>query len=124
MKGCGLSEQKIMKKMNSLHNDIVKLHKKHGVKKSVIKGFKMLGEGIINSSMSPAVESNIKVNGRGASGKMLKDAAVNSTVGVLNSAANRAMYEMDNRGKIGTGFKKGSQEAKDHMARIRAMKKK
>jgi len=68
-------------------------------------------------------EADRKVNGTGASGKMLKNAAVNSTAGVLNSAANRAMYEMDNRGKKGSGFKKGSQEAKDHMARIRAMRK-
>jgi len=64
-----------------------------------------------------------KVNGKGASGKMLKNAAVNSTAGVLNSAANRAIYEMDNHGKKGSGFKKGSQAAKDHMARIRAMRK-
>jgi hypothetical protein len=69
------------------------------------------------------VEADRKVNGRGASGKMLKNAAVNSTAGVLNSAANRAMYEMDNRGKKGSGLKKGSQAAKDHMARIRAMRK-
>jgi hypothetical protein len=54
---------------------------------------------------------------------MLKNAAVNSTAGVLNSAANRAIYEMDNHGKKGSGFKKGSQAAKDHMARIRAMRK-
>jgi hypothetical protein len=33
------------------------------------------------------------------------------------------MHEMDTRGKKGGGFKKGSQEAKDHMAKIRAMRK-
>jgi hypothetical protein len=244
MSGCGLDERKIIKKMGSLHKDIAKLHQKHGVRPSVIKGFKALGMGIINSGMSPAVmpakgpskaqlkkmmddsmkpavmpmdyvrptkfkggelfstagfqkkggndgmtkeetraakdkekytnaeamqnanksldiynkggyntkklgfgikgcgaamadwrekEKGVsgkdylnefaKLKGRGASGKMLKNAAVNSTAGVLNSAANRAMYEMDNRGKKGSGFKKGSQEAKDHMARIRAMRK-
>jgi hypothetical protein len=222
MSGCGLDEQKIIKKMGALHKDIAKLHQKHGVRPVVIKGFKALGMGIINSGMSPAVEPkkgpsaaqlkklmdasmndsmsgyvhnerattaprptkfkggelfstagfqkkggndgmtkeetaaakdkekytnaeamkdtnksldiynrggyNTKklgfgIRGCGASGKMLKNAAVNSTAGVLNSAANRAMYEMDNRGKKGSGFKKGSQEAKDHMTRIRAMRK-
>ena len=134
MEGMGLDEQKIMKKMNSLHNDIAKLHQKHGVKKSVIKGFKMLGQGIIRTAVEkpefrPAVEPPsyrrpTKASGTGATGKMLKEAAANATAGLINSGANRAIHEMDTRGKKGAGFKKGSQEAKDHMARIRAMKKK
>jgi len=222
MSGCGLDERKIIKKMGALHKDIAKLHQKHGVRPSVIKGFKALGMGIINSSVSLPVEPkkgpsaaklkklmdadmsgfvanerattmprptkfkggelfstagfqkkggndgmtkeetreakdkekytnaeamqnanksldiynkggyNTKklgfgIKGCGASGKMLKNAAVNSTAGVLNSAANRAMYEMDNRGKKGSGFKKGSQEAKEwgrKMKEAREAKKK
>jgi hypothetical protein len=81
-------------------------------------------EGVTDQDWIDAfAKADRKVNGSGASGKMLKNAAVNSTAGVLNSAASRAMYEMDNRGKKGSGLKKGSQEAKDHMARIRAMRK-
>lgn len=180
MEGMGLDEHKIMKKMQSLHNDISKLHQKHGVKKSVIKGFKMLGEGIINSSrmppdsgmrlavMPPSYRRPTKASGtglsrkekdaqrttdqimpyakgidmganapsvnkgylgfglkgKGATGKMLKNTAAGATAGLINSGANRAIYEMDTQGKKGAGFKKGSQEAKDHMARIRAMKRK
>jgi hypothetical protein len=177
--------------MGALHKDIAKLHQKHGVKKSVIKGFKMLGMGIINgcgkinsildnddgtpydasnsgvelytpeqeasykSYMSKyksgrgvskqakwdsmprydpnnpvyttmpqgTVSAPIKIKGGGANGKMLKNAAANATAGLISSGAARAIHEMDTRGKKGAGFKKGSQEAKDHMARIRAMRK-
>jgi hypothetical protein len=252
MEGCGINEMKILKKMQSLHKDIAKLHQKEGVKKSVVKGFKSLGMGIINSANTPdaklAVEPKMtsaqlkklmdnsmsgfvanerattmprptkfkggelfstagfqkkggndgmtkeetkaakdnekytnaeamkdtnksldiynkggyntkklgfgikgcgpnerwresqegvtdqdwidafvkadrRVNGKGASGKMLKNAAVNSTAGLLNSAATRAMYEMDNKGKKGTGLKKGSPEMKERMAKMRAMRK-
>jgi hypothetical protein len=221
MEGCGIDEQKILKKMGALHKDIAKLHQKHGVKKSVIKGFKMLGMGIINgcgkinsildnddgtpydasnsgvelytpeqeasykSYMSKyksgrgvskqakwdsmprydpnnpvyttmpqsrgrgvskqskwdsmprydpnnpvyttmpqgTVSAPIKIKGGGANGKMLKNAAANATAGLISSGAARAIHEMDTRGKKGAGFKKGSQEAKDHMARIRAMRK-
>jgi len=133
----GLDEQKIMKKMNSLHKDIAKLHQKHGVKKSVIKGFKMLGEGIVRTAVvrpefKPAVEPPsyrrpTKSSGSGATGKMLKEAAANATVGLINSGANRAIHEMDTRGKKGAGFKKGSQEAKEwgrKMREVREAKKK
>lgn len=65
----------------------------------------------------------VRKSGTGAHGKLLKNAAVNSTAGLLNSSTNRAIYEMDNAGKKGSGLKKGSQAAKDHMARIRAMRK-
>lgn len=217
MEGMGIDEQKILKKMGSLHKDIAKLHQKHGVKKSVIKGFKALGMGIINGcgdfggndgkshtqgndinfrdkksgikaakfvlgsqgygiNMPPDtgprlavmpqptqkqmkadlarlkgtgpltryresqkdvttqdwINSGIeaqkildsgRVKGYGATGKMLKNAAANATAGLISSGANRAIYEMDKQGKKGSGFKKGSQEAKDHMARIRAMRK-
>ena len=194
MEGMGLDEHKIMKKMNSLHKDIAKLHQKHGVKKSVIKGFKMLGEGIMRTAdmkpeFKPAVEppsyrrptkasgtgasemrlavmppsynrpvkgqgyhlmgddpafgakpaqhkspqlkkkmginGNIgdKMFGTGATGKMLKEAAANATAGLINSGANRAIHEMDTRGKKGTGVKKGSAEMKERMAKMRAMRK-
>jgi hypothetical protein len=49
---------------------------------------------------------------------------INFCTNLINSGSSRAMHEMDTRGKKGGGFKKGSQEAKDHMAKIRAMKKK
>jgi hypothetical protein len=207
LKGMGLDEQKILKKMQSLHKDISKLHQKHGVKKSVIKGFKALGMGIINGAgpmmdarerqnntsdqdwmnggvkaakilgrgmrMPPdtgpsnfvhnerettrrplmklagtganaryresqkgttrqdwingAIDANKTVNGRGATGKMLKDSAAGATAGLINSGANRAIYEMDTQGKKGTGFKKGSQEAKEwgrKMKEAREAKKK
>lgn len=206
MEGMGLDEHKILKKMQSLHKDIAKLHQKHGVKKSVVKGFKALGMGIINGSKMPpdTGASNFIHNeqattrrplmkmsgtgpmvdarerqkntsdqdwinggvraaqmkgygyhpmgdepafgakpaqhksyhikkkigdpigdmlGRGATGKMLKNSAAGATAGLINSGANRAIYEMDTQGKKGAGFKKGSQAAKDHMARIRAMRK-
>jgi len=276
MEGCGIDEQKILKKMGSLHKDIAKLHQKHGVKKSVIKGFKMLGMGIINGCgkinsildnddgtpyepsnsielYTPEQEASYKsymskyksgrgvskqakwdsmprydpnnpvyttmpqgtvsapikikggamprydpynpvyttmpvnrtpkkfkfeggelfstagfdkkggrdgmtkqetkekqdrqnysdtekkkdaklalavlgnsgysIKGYGANGKMLKNAAANATAGLISSGSARAIHEMDTRGKKGAGFKKGSQEAKDHMARIRAMRK-
>ena len=193
MEGMGLDEHKIMKKMQSLHNDISKLHQKHGVKKSVIKGFKALGMGIINSSkmpqdtgmrlavmppsykrpmkasgsglsrkekdaqrttdlimpyaggidmganaqrvskgylgfgFKPAVETPsyrrpTKASGTGATGKMLKNAAAGATAGLINSGANRAIYEMDTQGKKGAGFKKGSPEMKERMAKMRAMR--
>jgi hypothetical protein len=183
MQGGSLSEQKIIKKMNSLHNDIAKLHQKHGVKKSVIKGFKMLGEGIMRSAveepkfkpavMPPSYRTPTKssgmglsrkekdaqrttaqispytkgidmganagqpnvgglkylgmgsgLKGRGATGKMLKNTAANATANLINAGSSRAVNEMETRNTTGRGFKKGSQEAKDHMARIRAMKKK
>jgi len=220
MEGCGINEMKILKKMQALHKDIAKLHQKEGVKKSVVKGFKALGMGIINSANKPAVvlpvepkmrASQLKklmdadmsgfvanerattaptprkfkggelfstaglqkkggndgmtkeetreakdkekytnaeamqnanksleiynkggyntkklgfgIQGCGASGKMLKNAAVNSTAGLLNSAATRAMYEMDNKGKKGTGIKKGSPEMKERMRKMREMRK-
>lgn len=216
MEGMGIDEHKILKKMNSLHNDIAKLHKKHGVKKSVIKGFKMLGQGIIRTAdekpeFRPAVmppsqrrfthpsgsgtnrkmpkldenagyklavmpssyrtpptpsrgsglskkekdaqrstdqimpyakgidmsknmgQPNVGgynyiafgsgLKGKGATGKMLKEAAAGATAGLINSGANRAIYEMDTQGKKGTGIKKGSAEMKERMAKMRAMRK-
>ena len=180
MEGCGIDEQKILKKMGSLHKDIAKLHQKHGVKKSVIKGFKALGMGIINGCgklnlppdtgprlavMPPSTQKQMKadlarlkgtgpltdyresqkdvtrqdyidsgievanilnsgrVKGYGATSKMLKKAAADAAAGLIYSGSNRAIHEMDTQGKKGAGFKKGSQAAKDHMARIRAMRK-
>ena len=66
-----------------------------------------------------------KVNGRGATGTMLKNTAANATANLINAGSNRAANEMTTQGTgIRKGrFKKGSQEARDHMARIRAMKK-
>jgi hypothetical protein len=66
-----------------------------------------------------------KVNGRGATGTMLKNTAANATANLINAGSNRAAGEMTTQGTgIRKGrFKKGSQEARDHMARIRAMKK-
>jgi hypothetical protein len=203
MEGMGLDEHKILKKMASLHKDIAKLHQKHGVKKSVIKGFKALGMGIINGAgpmmdarerqdntsdqdwinggvkaskilgrgmrMPPdtgptnfvhderastqrpimklagtganaryresqkgttrqdwingAIDANKTVNGRGATGKMLKNAAAGATAGLITSGSNRAMYEMDTQGKKGAGLRKGSPEIKERMAKMRAMRK-
>jgi hypothetical protein len=171
IEGMGLDEHKILKKMQSLHKDIAKLHQKHGVKKSVIKGFKALGMGIINGAgpMMDAREhqdntsdqdwinggvkaakilgrgmrmppdtgpSNfvhnerettrrpvMKLAGTGATGKMLKNSAAGATAGLINSGANRAIYEMDTQGKKGTGVKKGSTEMKERMAKMRAMRK-
>jgi hypothetical protein len=63
--------------------------------------------------------------GRGATGTMLKNTAANATANLINAGSDRAASEMTTRGtglKKGR-FKKGSQEARDHMARIRAMKK-
>jgi len=56
---------------------------------------------------------------------MLKQTAANATANLINAGSDRAASEMTTQG---TGlrkgrFKKGSQEAKDHMARIRGMKR-
>jgi hypothetical protein len=76
--------------------------------------------GVINAQKTLA---SGRVKGYGATGKMLKNAAANATAGLISSGSSRAIHEMDTRGKKGAGFKKGSQAAKDHMARIRAMRK-
>jgi len=64
------------------------------------------------------------IKGKGATGKMLKNTAANATANLINAGSSRAVNEMETRNTTGRGFKKGSQAAKDHMARIRAMKKK
>ena len=69
--------------------------------------------------------SGYGLRGRGATGTMLKNTAANATANLINAGSDRAANEMTTQG---TGlrkgrFKKGSQEARDHMARIRAMKK-
>ena len=66
------------------------------------------------------------IKGKGATGKMLKDTAANATANLINAGSSRAVNEMETRNTTGKGlkFKKGSQEAKDHMARIRALRKK
>jgi hypothetical protein len=63
--------------------------------------------------------------GFGATGSMLKNTAANATANLINAGSDRASSEMSTRGTgIKKGrFAKGSQEAKDHMARIRAMKR-
>ena len=56
---------------------------------------------------------------------MLKNTAAGATANLINAGSNRAANEMTTQGtgiKAGR-FKKGSQAAKDHMARIRAMKR-
>ena len=63
--------------------------------------------------------------GCGATGTMLKNTAAGATANLINAGSNRAANEMTTQGtgiKAGR-FKKGSQAAKDHMARIRAMKR-
>ena len=63
--------------------------------------------------------------GCGATGNMLKNTAANATANLINAGSDRAASEMTTQGtglKRGR-FKKGSQEARDHMARIRAMKR-
>jgi hypothetical protein len=64
------------------------------------------------------------IKGKGSTGKMLKNTAANATANLINAGSSRAVNEMETRNTTGRGFKKGSQAAKDHMARIRAMKKK
>lgn len=63
--------------------------------------------------------------GKGAVGDMLKQTAANATANLINAGSDRAATEMTTQGTgIKRGrFKKGSQEAKDHMARIRGMKR-
>jgi hypothetical protein len=78
----------------------------------------------VKARVTARKEDRDEIEGKGSVGKMLKKSAADATVRLLNSGTNRATHEMDNRGKRGSGFKKGSQEAKDHMARIRAMRKK
>jgi hypothetical protein len=63
------------------------------------------------------------VRGQGSIGKMLKKSAADATVRLLNSGTNRATHEMDHRGKKGNGLKKGSEEMKERMAKMRAMRK-
>jgi hypothetical protein len=63
-----------------------------------------------------------RMEGKGAVGKMLKKAAADATVKLLNSGTSRATHEMDNRGKKG-GSLKGSPEMKERMAKMRAMRK-
>jgi hypothetical protein len=63
--------------------------------------------------------------GCGATGTMLKNTAAGATANLINAGSDRAANEMTTQGtgiKAGR-FKKGSQAAKDHMARIRAMKR-
>ena len=135
MEGCGLNEMKILKKMISLHKDIAKLHQKEGVKTSVIKGFKSLGKGIMRTAVeepkfkpavmppsyrTPTQSSETRLKGKGATGKMLKNAAANATARLIDSGTNRATYEMDTHGK---GVGKGSPEMKERMAKMRAMRK-
>jgi hypothetical protein len=84
-------------------------------------GFK--GIGFIQNEQNTTCKP---LKGKGATGKMLKKAAANATVNLLNAGSSRAVNEMETRNTTGKGlkFKKGSQEAKDHMAKIRAMRKK
>jgi hypothetical protein len=71
------------------------------------------------------MSSGYGLKGRGATGTMLKNTAANATANLINAGSDRAANEMTTQGTgIRKGrFKKGSQEARDHMARIRAMKR-
>jgi len=64
------------------------------------------------------------LKGKGAAGKMLKDAAVNATANLINAGSTRAVNEMETRNTTGKGLKKGSLEMKERMAKMRAMRKK
>ena len=63
------------------------------------------------------------ITGKGSVGKMLKKSAADATVRLLNSGTNRATHEMDTRNKSGSGLKKGSEEMKEKMRKMRAMRK-
>jgi len=78
------------------------------------------------SYRQPSQISGYGIKGKGATGKMLKNTAANATANLINAGSSRAINEMETRNTTGKGlkFKKGSQEARDHMAKIRAMRKK
>ena len=63
------------------------------------------------------------VKGRGATGKMLKNTAANATANLINAGSSRAVNEMETRNTTGKGLKKGSEEMKERMAKMRAMRK-
>lgn len=73
--------------------------------------------------MYALMKADRKVNGRGATGKMLKDVAANATANLINAGSSRAVNEMETRNTTGKGLKKGSPEMKEKMAKIRAMRK-
>ena len=73
--------------------------------------------------MNALMKADRKVNGRGATGKMLKETAANATANLINAGSSRAVNEMETRNTTGKGLKKGSPEMKERMAKMRAMRK-
>jgi hypothetical protein len=62
LKGGALHEQDIIDRMAKLSHDIHVHHGKHGIKKSIVKGFKILGQGIMHTSiMKPDIKGG-KIN--------------------------------------------------------------
>jgi hypothetical protein len=62
LKGGALHEQDIIDRMAKLSHDIHVHHHKHGVKPSIVKGFKILGEGIVKSAVMKSEIKGGKIN--------------------------------------------------------------
>jgi hypothetical protein len=62
LKGGALHEQDIIDRMAKLSHDIHVHHKKHGVKNDIIKGYKILGQGIMHSAVVEPKITGGKIN--------------------------------------------------------------
>ena len=114
-KGCGIHEKQIIQHIKKL-GKVIKAHQQvHGDKGNIT------GEGI-NASLMQLMENFKKKEDEDLKRSMkqyYKDR--NEEVSTLA----KKVKELPKYGKaLGTGFKKGSEEAKEHMRKIRAMRKK
>jgi hypothetical protein len=114
-KGCGLHEKQIIQHIKKLGKVINAHQQVHGDKGDIT------GEGI-NASLMQLMENFKKKEDEDLKRSMkqyYKDR--NEEVSTLA----KKVKELPKYGKaLGTGFKKGSEEAKEHMRKIRAMRKK
>lgn len=92
----------------------------YGVNQAAIKRQDKVSD---TEKMNALMRADRKVNGRGATGKMLKNTAANATANLINAGSSRAVNEMETRNTTGKGLKKGSPEMKERMAKMRAMRK-
>lgn len=105
---------------------IKKVVPKSAVKSIAKAGLSSLGvdntvaDSLIDNSVNAAYSTNFKDKKAGQ--KFLRKAATGTAQDVLQYGASKIANALDNQGPSGNGLKKGSQEMKDKMARLRAMR--
>lgn len=101
------------------------------VPKSAVKGIAKAGlsalgvdntvaDSLIDNSVNAAYSTNFKDKKAGQ--KFLRKTATGTAQDALQYGASKIASALDNQGPTGNGLKKGSQEMKEKMARLRAMR--